>query len=292
MKRLLCTLLLIAPLAVVAAEMDDVEVKVERVAGPIHILYGRGGNIGLSVGADGVLMIDDQFAPLSAKIEKAVALLSEHPVKFLLNTHWHGDHTGGNEHFGKQAAVIAHHNVRERLMAEQTLFGRSVPPAAKGAWPVITFDEGLSIHFNGEEIKAIHLPHGHTDGDTVVHFTGSNVIHMGDLMFNGRFPFVDQNAGGNVFHYLENVAAIIEQAKADTKIIPGHGPLTDRAGLVKWHTELSAAVAAVKQAHAKGMDVAQAKAAKVLAPWDEMGMGFIKPDTFIADQDSELAVVP
>ena len=171
-------MVVISILAWAQRDFSDVEIKTIHAAGNIYMLEGRGGNIGVSVGSDGILMVDDQFEPLADKIEAALKKLSDGQLKFVLNTHFHGDHTGGNEVFGPTAPIIAHTNVRERLKVKLSPEGL----------PIITFDTSLSIHFNGEEIRVIHFPKGHTDGDSVIFFTGANVVHMGDHFFSGRFP--------------------------------------------------------------------------------------------------------
>ena len=179
-------------------DFSKVEIKATKVAGNVYMLEGAGGNIGVSVGSDGLLIVDDQFAPLADKIHAALRGLSPASLKFVLNTHWHGDHTGGNAAFSAEAPIIAQENVRKRMATDQVVFGDKVPASPKEALPVITFDDKVSVHFNGEEIKAIHFPAGHTDGDSVIFFTGSNVVHMGDDFFAGRFPFVDIGSGGSV----------------------------------------------------------------------------------------------
>src|SRR4026209_1900451 len=195
MKLLLLLVLLLVAVPVNAQQTDwsKVEIKSTKVNGNVYMLEGAGGNIGVSVGADGILIVDDQFAPLADKIRAALKSLGEGKLKFILNTHWHGDHTGGNASFGPEAPIIAHDNVRRRLATEQKseFFKRTTPASPKEALPVITFDKSLSVHFNGEEIKVIHFPQGHTDGDSVIFFTSSNVVHLGDDFFAGRFPFVD-----------------------------------------------------------------------------------------------------
>ena len=194
---------LAASLSVAFAQRDfsEVQIKSTHVAGNVYMLEGSGGNIGVSVGADGVLIVDDQFAPLAGKIEAAIRDINSGSLKFVLNTHLHGDHTGGNAHFGKKASIVAHTNVRKRLAADSR--------TAREALPVVTFDQSISVHFNGEEIKVIHVPPGHTDGDSVIHFTQSGVVHMGDQFFNGRFPFVDLDRGGDVKGYVKNVENIL-----------------------------------------------------------------------------------
>ena len=223
-----CVLWCVVVASRAAAQQDfsDVRIEVTPVAGNVYVLEGRGGNIGASVGADGILIVDDQFAPLAEKIRAALKKVNPGELQFVLNTHWHGDHTGGNRVFGTEATIIAHTNVRGRLSTPQTVRGRDVEPLPIEALPVITFDESLSIHFNGEEIRVIHFPHGHTDGDSVVFFTGSNVVHMGDTFFAGRFPFVDLASGGDVKGLTRNIQTVIDRLGADAKIIPGHGPLS------------------------------------------------------------------
>jgi cyclase len=190
--KLLSTLLLTGLLVVVHGQQDfsNVQIKAIHVAKNIYMLQGAGGNIGVSVGPDGILIVDDQFAPLAGKISAALKELNPGKLKFVLNTHYHGDHTGGNTQFGREAHIVAHTNVRKRLGGNN--------PEGKAGLPVITFDDALSIHFNGEEIKAIHVPPAHTDSDCVIYFTGANVIHFGDTFFSGRFPNIDLNGGGSV----------------------------------------------------------------------------------------------
>ncbi len=174
-------------------DWSKVEIKSTKVSGNVYMLEGAGGNIGVSVGPDGILIVDDQYAPLADKIKAALKTLGEGKLKFVLNTHWHADHTGSNAAFGPEAPVIAHDNVRKRLSTEQRseFFKRTTPPSPREALPIITFGHSLTVHFNGEEIRVIHFPQGHTDGDSIIFFTNSNVVHMGDHFFAGRFPFVD-----------------------------------------------------------------------------------------------------
>src|SRR5687767_7655994 len=242
MRNLLLLLVILISAAttpVYAQDFSKVEITTTKVAGNVHMLQGAGGNIGVSVGTDGILIVDDQFAPLADKIKAALKTLGSGRLKFVLNTHWHGDHTGGNAAFGPEAPIIAHENVRKRLAAGQQLRGQAIPPAPSEALPVVTFPGSLSVHFNGEEIQVIHYPHGHTDGDSVIFFTKSNVVHMGDHFFNGRFPFVDLASGGNVEGYARNVAAVLKQVPADAKVIPGHGPLASVDDLKRFHRMLT-----------------------------------------------------
>jgi len=273
--------LLLATAAWAQQDFSNVEVKATNVAGSVYMLTGAGGNIGVSVGDDGIVIVDDQYAPLAPKIEAALKSITDKPVRFILNTHYHGDHTGGNEHFGKSAPIVAHENVRKRLASGVTRAGQSTPPAPAGALPVVTFDQSVTIHLNGEDVRAVHMPHGHTDGDSVIWFTKSNVVHMGDDYFNGFFPFVDQENGGSVRGLIENLDAVLGKLPADAKVIPGHGPLSDKAGLTKFRDVLRATLNAVEQGVKAGKSAEQLKAGKVLEEWDSWGQGFIKTDRWI-----------
>ncbi len=262
---------------------ENVKIKSTHVAGNVYMLEGRGGNIGVSVGEDGILIVDDQFAPLAEKIRKALSDINKGPLKFILNTHWHGDHTGGNRVFGKEATIIAHTNVRKRLSTEQhiSFFNRTTPPAPKVAWPVITFDQSVSIHFNGEEIRAMHYPHGHTDGDAVIYFTRSNVVHMGDNFFAGRFPFVDLDSGGDVEGLRDNIGKIIAELPEDVKIIPGHGPLSTLADLRTFHQMLTETIDIVKARVKAGKDLETIKKEGLPEKYASWGTGFISTDRWI-----------
>ncbi len=260
---------------------SNVEIKTTQVAAGVYMLEGRGGNIGVSAGPDGILIIDDQYAPLADKIKAALKALNSGELKFVLNTHWHGDHTGGNAIFGKQATIVAHRNVRQRLMTEQRRGERITPPAPKEAWPVITVDSSLSVHFNNEEIKVLHFPKGHTDGDCVVFFVNSNVVHMGDAFFVARFPFVDQVSGGSVAGLIKNIERIIGMLPADVKIIPGHGPLSTLADLKSYHEMLVETTAIVRQNMAGGKSLEEVKASGLPERWKEWGTGFISTERWI-----------
>jgi len=273
--------LLIALAAVPALAQQDfskVEIKVTKVAGTVYMLQGSGGNIGVSVGDDGVVIVDDEFAPLVPKIKAALAGITNKPIKFILNTHYHGDHTGGNIELSKDGPIIAHENVRKRLQTGTTTLGRQTPPAPKEALPVVTFNDRATVHINGEDIRAIHMPHGHTDGDAVVWFTQSNVVHMGDDFFNGTFPFVDIDNGGSVRGMAANVEAVLAQIRDDTKVIPGHGPLGDKTTLRAFAETIRASMAAVDAAMKSGKTLEQIKQEKVLAPWEKWASNFITLD--------------
>jgi glyoxylase-like metal-dependent hydrolase (beta-lactamase superfamily II) len=264
-------------------DFSKVQMKATRAGGNVYMLEGAGGNIGVSVGADGVLIVDDQFAPLADKIRAAVRELNPGQLRFILNTHFHGDHTGSNAVFGKESTIIAHDNVRKRLAAGQPAqgTGTGTPPAPKEALPVITYAQSVSIHFNGEEIRVIHFPHGHTDGDSVIFFTGSNVVHMGDDFFAGRFPFVDLDSGGDVLGMTKNVGDIIARLPADVKLIPGHGPLSNLDDLKSYHRMLLTTTDIVRRQIGAGKTLEQIKAAGLPDEWKAWGSGFIKTDRWI-----------
>jgi cyclase len=267
--------------AAFAQDFSQVQVQPVKVAGNVYMLTGAGGNIGVSVGDDGIVIIDDQFAPLAPKIEAALKTITDRPLRFILNTHYHGDHTGGNEHFGKTAPIVAHENVRKRLAAGSSRGENRIPPAPAGALPIVTFNDTLTIHLNGEDVRAVHMPHGHTDGDAVIWFTKSNVVHMGDDYFNGFFPFIDTENGGSVRGLIANVEKVLSTVPDDARIIPGHGALSDKAGLRRFYDMLRNTMAAVETGVAAGKSAEQLKSDKVLAQWDEWGKGFIKTDVWI-----------
>lgn len=254
-------------------DMSNVEIKTTPVAGNIYMLEGQGGNIAVSTGPDGVLMVDDQFAPLAGKITAAIEKLDQGPIKFLLNTHWHGDHTGGNAHFGKKANIVAHANVRKRLAGKSD--------TAKEALPVVTFGDSASVHINGEEVRLIHLGPSHTDGDSIIHFTQSGVFHMGDQFFNGRFPFVDLGSGGDVAGLLKNIEAALKLIPADAKIIPGHGALATKADLEKYRDMLVETTGLVKKAIVDGKTLADVKAAGLPEKYKDWGSGFINANRWL-----------
>ena len=269
-----------------AAQQDfsQVEIKSTRITDTTYMLTGAGGNIGVSVGEDAVFVIDDQFAPLTGKITAAIARITPKPVKFVLNTHWHFDHTGGNENLGKAGAlIVAHHNVRKRMDSEQLIdfLQMRTKPDPKGALPVVTFSADMAFHINGEEIRAIHMPAAHTDGDSVVHFTGSDVIHMGDIYFNGFYPFIDAESGGSADGVVAACDQVLKIATEKTKIIPGHGPLSSAAELRAYRDMVATISGRVKALAAQGKTLEEIKAAKVSADHDEKwGKGFIKPERF------------
>lgn len=264
---------------------DKVEIKTEKLSPTTYVLFGAGGNIGVSVGEDALFIIDDQYAPLTPKIKAALKLISDKPVKFVLNTHWHGDHTGGNENMGKDGAlIVAHDNVRKRMSSEQfiALFKSKVAPSPKDALPVVTFSSDVTFHLNGDEIYGFHVPKAHTDGDTIVHFRKSNVIHMGDTFFNGLYPFIDVSSGGNPDGVIAAADRVLALANDTTKIIPGHGPVCNKADLKVYRDMLSTVTGRVKALLKQGKTPDEIKAAKPSAEFDERwGKAFLPPSSFI-----------
>ena len=253
-----------------------VEIKATHVRGSIYMLEGSGGNIGVSVGDDGILMVDDQFAPLADKIRAALAKLGDGKLQFILNTHWHFDHTGGNVEFGPEVPIIAHLNVRKRMAAGQELLGRQMEPAPHEALPVITFDDSLTVHFNGENIRVVHFPTGHTDGDSVVFFDKSNVVHMGDQLFAARFPFVDLSSGGNVLGLERNIRKILQDLPEDVILIPGHGPLSTREDLEAYQQMLADSIELVRGKVDQGKSLEAIQEEGVPEGWADWGSGWIK----------------
>ena len=278
-------------------DMSRVEVKVEKLAPGVAVLFGAGGNIGLSYGEDGNVIVDDQFAPLSDKIEAAIVAtagkreiladdkLRPRPlVKFVVNTHWHFDHSGGNENFGKRGAIIvAHDNVRLRMSSDQVIaaLDAKVPASPKEALPVVTFGDGVTLHLNGDTLHVIHVAHAHTDGDALVHWQKANVLHMGDTFFNREsFPFIDLSSGGSIDGVIAAADRGLKFANAGTKIIPGHGPVATRADLIAYRAMLVDIRAKVAAGIKARRTLAQIQAARPAARYG-MPDGFIKPDQFV-----------
>jgi glyoxylase-like metal-dependent hydrolase (beta-lactamase superfamily II) len=279
--------LALAAAAPATAQQDfsKVEVKAEKVAEGVYMLTGSGGNIGLSVGKSGSFLVDDQYAPLTEKILAAVKAISPDPIRFLVNTHWHGDHTGGNENMGKAGVyIVAHENVRVRMSKENFIaqFQRKVPPSPEGALPVVTFGDAVTFHWNGDEIRVHHVPPAHTDGDSIVHFVKADVVHMGDLFFKGNYPFVDVSSGGTVDGIIGAADRVLAAVTDKTKIIPGHGPLATKADLQAYRDTVKTVRDRVAKLKAEGKTKEQAVAAKPTADLDaQWGQGFIKGDTLV-----------
>jgi glyoxylase-like metal-dependent hydrolase (beta-lactamase superfamily II) len=282
--RSLLGVLVVVPSVALAQQPDFAKAQVTSapVAGNVHMVTGVGGNIGVSVGPEGLLIVDDQFEPLAPKINKALDKLSKAKIAYVLNTHWHFDHTGGNGVFGREGRIVAHREVRTRMAAgaDMGAFG-VIPPAKKEALPVITYESGMSLYFNGEEIRLTHLPSGHTDGDTLVHFTGSNVVHMGDHFFVDGFPFIDLKSGGSVEGYLRNVEKVLQTLPAGAKIIPGHGPLAGREELERFVAMLRESVSLVRTKREAGKTLAQVKTEGMPEKFKSWGAGFVNQDAWL-----------
>jgi len=289
MRHLFAALALAAlgftPLVHAQQDFSKVEIKAEKLNDTTYMLTGAGGNIGLSVGEDAVFIIDDQFAPLVPKIKAAIARITPKPVQFVMNTHFHFDHTGGNETLGKEGAwIVAHDNVRKRMTSDQVMsfIGARQPTAAKSALPVITVAGSVSFHINGDEVHAFHVPAAHTDGDLIVHFRKSDIVHMGDVYFNGFYPFIDFGSGGTADGVIAAVDRVLALATDKTKIIPGHGPLASKADLQTYRDLLATVTQRIKKLRAEGRSDAQIRDAKPAADFDaRYGGGFIKPEQFV-----------
>lgn len=275
-------LMFAAPAHAQVGEMADVEITAEQLAPSVAVLFGRGGNIGVSHGEDGTVLIDDQFAPLTTRIQAAIAELGADPARFLINTHWHWDHTGGNENFGEAGAVImAHDNVRIRL-AEGAEGRRTVPPAPPAALPVITYHDGIKLHLNGDTVHVVHMHRAHTDGDSIVWWENANVVHMGDLFFNGRtFPFVDLESGGDVRGVIRAATRVIDMTDDATQIIPGHGRMATRADLIAYRDMIAAITGQVESAMADGRSLEEIQAMGLTVDYAELEGGFISGEAFV-----------
>jgi cyclase len=266
-------------------DFSKVVIKTTKLTDSLYMLEGAGGNIGVSVGEDGVILVDDQFAPLTPKITEAISKISNKPIRFVLNTHWHFDHTGGNENLASTGAVIiAHDNVRKRMSTEQfmELMKRKVPPSPPKALPVVTFTSDITLHLNGEDIRVIHVDPAHTDGDSIVVFPKAKVIHMGDCYMTISYPFADLGSGGT----FDGFIALTEKADGmidpSFKVIPGHGPLSNKAEMKGWHDMLVEIRASVKKEADAGKPLDAIQKQKLTAKWDEKwGQKFIKPDQVV-----------
>jgi len=268
-------------------DFSKVQIKVTKVAGSVYMLEGAdAGNIGASVGDDGIVIVDDQYAPLAEKIQAALKGITDKPVRFIINTHYHGDHTGGNGYFQKQAPIIAQDNVRKRLESGGPAGnGGSVhfddKPQPKEALPIITFDHDVTIHLNGEDIRALYFPAGHTDGDSIIFFPKSNVVHMGDDFVTYGFPFIDVEAGGSINGMIDGVEKVIAQVPADVKIIPGHGPVSNLDDVRAYLKMLKETRDVVQTAIHQGKTLDQMKQSKMLDPWKKYSGDFINEDAFL-----------
>src|SRR5580693_566655 len=279
------------PLSARAQDQDfsKVQIKVTKVSGNIYMLEGEGGNIAASVGEDGIVIVDDEFAPLAEKIAAALKNIgvTDKPVRFVINTHYHGDHTGGNANFAKDGStLIAQDNVRKRLEAGGVAGnGGSVKmenkPAEKAALPIITFEHDVTVHLNGEDIRALHFPSGHTDGDSIIFFPKNNVVHMGDDFVRYGFPFIDVSAGGSVQGMIDAMEKATAQLPADVKVIPGHGALSNLDDVRAFTKMLKETSAVVQKALNDHKTLEQMKQEKILAPWAKWKGDFVSEDAFI-----------
>lgn len=287
-------LLLIAALSVpfsalpALADKDKASVSARPLLGPLHLLQGRGGNVLASVGADGVLLVDDDYAELSGAYQQAVNAIAgasgDTVPRFVLNTHWLTDHAGGNGYWGGRGAVIvAHHNVRRRMGSRQEVsaLGMVVEPSPPEALPVVTYGTSMALHFNGSDIEVQHYPGGHTDGDSVVFFAQENVLHTGDLFFKDRFPFVDVSTGGNAVTYMNNVALLLDRIDSDTLIVPGHGPASRKVDLERFHLMLDRTIGIVRDALKQGRSVEQVIEQGLGEEWASWGRGFVNEANWI-----------
>jgi len=295
MLRLVTSLLLAAsaasvpllrPAAPPRQDLGDVRIEAVELRGGVHALFGAGGNVGLFVGDDGAFLVDDQFAPLSEKLLAAVAERTDAPLRFLVNTHWHFDHTGGNENMaGAGAVIVAHENVRERMSVEQVMdsLGRTVPAAPEGALPVVTFRDSVTFHWNDDEVHVFHVPGAHTDTDAVVHFRGANVVHTGDTFFAGTYPFIDFSSGGSIHGMIGAADAVLALCDAETRIIPGHGSVSGRDDLRDFR-DMLVTVRDRIQAHVDdGKSLPEIVAARPTQDLDgRWGGGFMEPDQWVA----------
>ena len=280
-----------------AQEISKIMIEATHVAGNVSVLMGvggfSGGNVGVSAGEDGLLIIDDKLAPMSEKLEAKLAAMNKGDVKFLINTHWHFDHTGANGVFGsKKAIIVAHENVRKLLESPQELkaFNMKLPASPKEALPTITFKQSTSLHFNGEEIQVIHMPNGHTDGDSVIYFTNSNVLHMGDHFFNHLFPFIDLEHGGSVKGMARNVAQAIDRFPADAKVIPGHGALGSMEDLKAFHEMLVATTKIVEDHMKAGKSLEQIQVEGLPKKWDSWQWEFFDTKGWIGIVHTSLSM--
>ena len=266
-------------------DWSKVEVKVVPVAGSVSMLVGQGGNIGVSTGKDGVFLIDDQFAPLLPKIRAAVKTLSDQPVRFVVNTHFHGDHTGNNAPLAESGVVIvAQDNVRKRLGLERInpRAKERTPPSPPAAWPLITFADGVTFHLNGDDVEVTHVAAAHTDGDSIIRFRKANVVHMGDTFFNGNYPFIDVDSGGSIDGIIAAADRVLPTIDAQTQVIPGHGELGTKADLQSYRNVMAAIRDRVKTLIAQGKTLDQIIAARPTAQYDATwGKGFLGPAVFV-----------
>jgi len=267
------------------SEFDQVQITTDKLADNVYMLVGRGGNMGVSVGEDGVFIVDDQFAPLTDKIKKAIAAISDKQIRLVLNTHWHFDHTGGNENIGEAGSIIvAHENVRKRLSSEQFIefFKKKVPATKKVGLPIITFTKDITFHLNNDTIHVFHVSYAHTDGDVIVYFQESNVIHMGDIYFSGMYPFIDLSSGGSVKGVIAAINQVLPLIDKKTGVIPGHGPRSNKAKLEIYRDMLATISKQISQLIKAGKTIEEIIADKPTQNFDSVfGKGIISADKFV-----------
>jgi len=285
MKTLLLSVLLLASIGSLSAQEKVVEFTAFQLSDTVYMIKGSGGNVGISTGEDGLFIIDDQVKPVTAQLLQAIRKVSNKPIRFVLNTHYHADHTGGNESIGSAGAVIiAHDNIRKRMTTEQvsSFMQSTTPPYAEDALPLVTFNDRMSLHLNGETATAYYVANGHTDGDSIIHFPVSNVIHMGDMYFNTLYPYVDLDAGGSIQGMVAAADLALSMANESTRIIPGHGPLAMTEDLKNYRDYLVKASANVQELIDQNMDLQQIIAAEPTKEWDEaLGKTWITPAQFV-----------
>lgn len=266
-------------------DFDKVQINTVKLSGNVYMLLGSGGNMGVYAGDDGVFLVDDQFAPLTKKIKAAIGKISDKEIRFVINTHWHFDHVGGNENLGEMGSVIiAHENVRKRMSTDQFIefFQKKVPASPEGALPIITFTRDLMFHLNGEDIHVFHVKNAHTDGDAIVYFRNSNVIHTGDIYFAGLYPFIDTSAHGSVNGVIDAAQNVLSIINDDTKVIPGHGPLSNRAELRAYVDMLISLRAKISKKISDGKSLEEIQRTKPTQEFDEKwGHGMLTPDQFV-----------
>lgn len=285
MKTLFLSAALAMASAAVAQNLDTVQVRPQKVTDQVYLLKGAGGNIGLLTGADGLLMIDDQFAPLSEKIKNSIATIDAGTIRFLINTHIHGDHTGGNDNFKKWGVtLVAHDHVRQRMMKESvnSRTNQTIPPRDKAAWPEVTFGDKMRFHVNNEDIELYHFTNGHTDGDIFVRFVKANVYHTGDSFTRTSYPFIDGSNGGSFTGYLTNLEKFLALVDDNAKIIPGHGELATKADVKAFYDMLIDIRNQVQAAFKKGKKVEDLPALDITAKYDGVwGKNFVKGKDFV-----------
>ncbi|WP_017325152.1 MBL fold metallo-hydrolase [Synechococcus sp. PCC 7336] len=271
--------------AAVAQESEEpVRIRTQTLNENLYMLQGGGGNMAVLAGEDGVFLIDDDIAPLTEQVIAAIGEISDLPIRFVINTHWHFDHTGGNEALGEAGAlIVAHDNVRERMSVDAVVesLGLNFPASPEVALPVVTFNDTVTFHLNGESVRVFHVETAHTDGDAIVHFPDADAVHMGDVYFNGRYPFIDVESGGSIDGTIAAVELLLEKVDDDTQIIPGHGPLSNKAELAAYRDMLMVVRARTARAIAGGLTMEEFVASEPTADLDaDWGKGFLTPEQF------------